>query len=466
MQIGLAPSLEIGVIVESPPPGRVERLSLAEITSGEFTGPPMDLAELMAGIDPITLSQNAQLLAAALADPAPPPETVPANAIRHDSGDLRFLKFQNGDGVIVIHVDVHDREGETMISTAGTRWNLHGVESFENGTSLYLHHLDNPTAEQRIILWPPDRGTFNSFTEATNTVELQKELNRRDARWTRQPAKVWEASLTYLKQIFPKYRIRERDPRAAAFGDPPDPHRFQMVADPNPPAVQVLDRLIDRVIFDLVGTEWQCLNWGNPAPTHLQLRYGSQGRSLDLAIDWEVLTAGPGTDPAALPLGFVHRQLVNYQLHENWELLLQALTAGPTLLGKPEYHLPAPAGFQIELWSADPRIQLPYLQPRILGQNAGTLLDLRDSHWGARTRTSPDSMTVNLHFFSAAPGPRQDSAALEVDIDLVTHRVTSPHFPGWMPLGRLQEQVRNVRGEKWLLEDLPVRLNQGLSVGL
>jgi hypothetical protein len=111
----------------------------------------------------------------------------------------------------------------------------HKVEQFENGTTLYLHHLDHPTVEQRIMLWPPDKGTFESFAEAMPPSKLAAELRRRDARLSAKPAKAVKPPADYLRGIVQKWKIAKPDGWQAAIGaNSPalDPLRFEFALVP------------------------------------------------------------------------------------------------------------------------------------------------------------------------------------------------------------------------------------------
>ncbi|MBC7772273.1 MAG: hypothetical protein H7210_07255, partial [Pyrinomonadaceae bacterium] len=81
-------------------------------------------------------------------------ETPAPHTYSQDPGTPVFMSFTSTDGHRLTQVSVDNRQGRSCFTTAGTRWDIHGLESFENGRSVYLHHLDNPTLEQRVIIWP------------------------------------------------------------------------------------------------------------------------------------------------------------------------------------------------------------------------------------------------------------------------------------------------------------------------
>jgi hypothetical protein len=55
---------------------------------------------------------------------------------------------------------------------------------------------------------------------------------------------------------------------------------------------------------------------------------------------------------------------------------------------------------------------------------------------------------------------------LELTVDLISHRVTTAGYPGSTSLGMLQAMLRNIRGAKWLAEDLPRWMAKGRDVPL
>lgn len=474
LHIALTPGMDVAVIVETSGSLHVELVPLAQIRQCEFTGPPQELAELIPGIEPARLTRISQLLAAVTMETAPATaeEKVAPAVSSVSSGSLTFHSSQTPEGVLWVHVVVADRDGETMFSTFGTRWNLHGVESFESGTSLYLHHLDNPTVEQRVILWPPDRGTFQSFSEAQSPTELTAELVKRDAQWTEKPAVHTEPTQAYLRRIARKFPFSSRNDALALLGrEDPGPDRFALQTVTRKTAkgasvrnVQVTDTLLKSVLFDLTGTDWHCLARSTIAPDQLSLRYGPKGPALKLTVDWIDGAAIVNTDPTVLPLSFVARQLIHFQLHEHWPVLLAALSAGPVSSGEPELKLPAPTGFQLDLWPGEPHVALPFLQPRIVDPRGRTLVDFRTSNWGAVVRVNPAESQLALQLISSAPGERINDPSLEVWLDLVTHRVSSRHFAGWTPLGLFQRLVRTVSGVPWMREELPLWLAKGKSL--
>ena len=151
-----------------------------------------------------------------------------------DPGTARFMATRSAEGVHVVHATLSSRKGARLFDTADTRWNVHGIEVFENGTSLYLHHLDHTTVEQRIIIWPPDKGTFESFSEGQSLKKLRAELERRDRKLTTKPAPTVEPKTKYLESIVPEYPPLFLPGEIEARGEDlrdMDPDRFQLVLD-------------------------------------------------------------------------------------------------------------------------------------------------------------------------------------------------------------------------------------------
>jgi hypothetical protein len=122
------------------------------------------VSDILETISPGELSRDAQLISEALSSWT----TLSEEPSRAAFVPLRvsFQKTFTPEGILVVQASLELSDGQTVLVTAGTRWNVHGIEQFENGVSLYLHHLDHPMVEQRIIFWPPDRGTPESFDSA------------------------------------------------------------------------------------------------------------------------------------------------------------------------------------------------------------------------------------------------------------------------------------------------------------
>lgn len=455
----LTPAMRVAVIASDT---HAESLALEEIERAEVHGMPIAPTAALEALAPETLARHAQLLSQ-LGDPAPS-RPQKARKPAFDPGTVAFQTATQPDGTFVVHATVSTRDGTPIFTTAGTRWNLHGTDRFENGTHLYLHHLDHPTTEQRLIVWPPDTGSFDSFGESQPLPTLRRELEERAARLAAKPARPFAPPAAWFNRIQEEYPVIPPDGRAAAFGADPDDDfdRFELrLAVPrrkdgrrvhNPCLVDVLG---EAFLFNLVDTDWHATFQRVPPTFTLTLHHvRCEGSSLEIEIEPRRLIARIDRRPAELPLGFVERTLRNFELYARWDLMLAALHAGPPAAKKPDVVLPLAPGYFAELWSADPTYPLPFLQPRILGRDGGALLDLRTTAWATRIQADPTQPRLTLQLLSHEEKKREAGPKLELQLDLVTRRVTCAGRKGTLPLGMLQKILHHARGLKWLGEEL------------
>jgi len=470
MCAALTPQMRVAIVVDDT---RVETLSLNEIEQCEPFGEPMSLAEALAAVPSETLSGRAQLLSAALAASALGTGGQATGAF--DQGKIVLLPAPALNGVDVMHVTVQARDGQTIFSTADTRWNLHGVEQFENGTSLYLHHLDHPAAEQRIMLWPPDKGTFESYAEALPPSHLEKELHRRDAALAAKPAKPVEPPAVYFREIMVKWPIAEKDGWEEAFGaDPPslDPARFEFVLVPRTVSDSrqvrnpcLTDIMKEEIIFNLVDTDWDATGEQEKRNWHLALSHASSfGRKTTLHVDVDRRAATVDEGGTLLSLGWIERHLRNFALYELWEPMIGALLAGPVKRKHPDVVIPIAGGFNAALWAGEPRFPAPFLQPHIVDSEGRTILDLRATTWSAAILADAKRPVVTLVFSSGVQETPRATNPYPLDLDLVTHRVTCPNLKGSTTIGMIQSMVRRISGMKWMLEELPKWFAKGQSL--
>lgn len=447
----------------------VATVPLALIERGEAHGPAVTPEAAIAAVEPERLARDARLLAAAQAATTPARPDAPAP----DPRTIELIGASGTDGIFVVHAAVSTQPGHTIFSTAGTRWNLHGFETFANGTSLYLHHPDHPTVEQRIILWPPDTGTFESFAEAMPLAALRRELERRDARLSRRPAKVVRPPAAWFKTIRPKYACLPDDGRARMFGEEPDDFeryelRFSEATTREGRKVRqpcLLDIKAETVLFQLIGTAWSGTAERSGEEFAFTLQdTGASGAVVRFIVDPRRLSARLADDGQPWPLAFFQRALHNFALHEQWDFLRAALYAGPPGLREPDHVWPLHGDFRVELWSGDVRFPIPFLQPLILSPDKRPLLDLRTTAWGAIVQPVPGAPRVRLQLVSHEEKDRLADARLTLELDLVAHRATCLGCEGSTSLGMIQSLVRHVRGTQWLREDLPAWMAKGRYV--
>ena len=465
----LVPAREAVAIVQGR---RVRLVPLATIEGSELNGPPLDPSAAIAAIPPDRLARDAQLLAQAQADgsAAPPPQS-PAR----DPGRIDLHASRGADGILVVHATVSTRDGRALFSTAGTRWNLHGHERFENGTTLYLHHPEHPTVEQRILIWPPDTGTFDSFAEAVPLEALRRELERRDTRLSRRPAKRLTPPAAWFREIIPVYPEPYDDGKARIFGpDEDDFDRFEIrlverpIADGrkvrNPCLIDVAS---EKILFQLIDTAWD----GDVVRTGKEFVFslehaGPSGAVVRFIVDPRRLSARMADDGHPWPLGFFERSLHNFALYEKWDLLRAALHVGPPGPKQPDLMLPFAGDYRVEFWSATAWFPLPFLQPHVVAPDGRTLLDLRTTAWAAVVRIVPGTQQVRLRLVSHEAKDRLADPRLELAVDLPSQRVTAAGYPGSTSLGMIQAMVRNIRGSTWLAEELPRWMTKGRDVPL
>jgi hypothetical protein len=470
MAVALTPRMQLAAITDD---ARVEILDLQDIEKCEAFGPPAAIADILAAIPPIELARNAQLLSEALSSATPvgeeplPNAVVPLRVYLQDS--------HTPEGIHFLHAALELPDGKVVLSTAGTRWNLHGIEHFENGTSLYLHHLDHPTVEQRIIFWPPGQGTFDSFAEAMPATALAKELHRRDEELSAKPAQPLKPPASYFRDIDREWPIEEKDGREEAFGeDSPamDPLRFELASVvrelkdgrsiQNPCLTDIMQ---EEILFNLVDTDWDASARQDGRNWSLSLRHVPHpGQTVTLYIDLDRRAAMIDTDSTLLSLGWIERHLRNFALYESWNAMHDALRRGPTKRKQPDLVIPLAEGFRAELWAGVPLYPLPFLQPHILDPNGNTVFDLRNTFWSAAIRSDGNVPKVILILSSGERSDRDLTSEYPLNLDLISHRVTCASLEGFTTIGMLQGVVRGVRGVKWMLEELPKWFAKGKSV--
>jgi hypothetical protein len=136
--------------------------------------------------------------------------------------------------------------------------------------------------------------------------------------------------------------------------------------------------------FDLSGSSWHAQAKGADGHWAMSLtRLPEPSHNLMVEIDAREWTCRIEKPEATLPLDFVQRHLINSVLYGSWESLLEALKAGPRAEDEPAVVVPLTAADgAIEMWNGRADVDLPFLQPRVVGPKGRVLLDLRASSWG------------------------------------------------------------------------------------
>ena len=421
---------------------------------------------------------TAEQIAATIAEAQRQVMAAAAESMKMDPGTASFLSAFAKTGEHIALASVADRHGKPLFSTAGTRWNVHGVEQFENGTSLYLHHLDHPCIEQRVIIWPPDNGTFESFAESMPLAALGAELHKRGEALAKKPATPFEPPAGYFRDSAFKPRKfyippPDRDGDRAPF----DPDRFVIDAEPAEvngerlaAELDIFEKKNKNRIFSLVGSGWDAQVEISGPLVNVTLRPPSDvKKTVKLWIDLENFVVRLPDRSEALPIDWVERHIRNFVLYGLWDEFLASLKAGPRPAETPDLALAVPGGFTLELWPGETRHALPFLQPRVIDKKGQPVFDARGSQWGAMVDMDDRRPMVVLRLVSTDIAEREDrfaGAKYALTLDLVSRRAVIGGMEGGTFVGRLQEMVQRVRGVKWLVEELQELTKKGKLVPL
>lgn len=403
---------------------------------------------------------------------APPAPPIVADVdLGLSPGEIQFLAFTGKDGRGLVQFNVADRDGKPILSSAGTRWDVHGLETFENGRSLYIHHADDPTRLKRIIVWPPDKATFESFAEAMTPQAFRAELQKLDAAATKNPkepapAKDYTRSVKKIEPyIPPKPRNTGREeeiPQELRFEvefEEHDAARNHVINTP-----RLVDTYNDAPMLDLTRTQWDATHEREGTRITLSLRHFPDGdKSLDIRT--EPMTGMATVNGSELPLTILERHLINYELYDDWDALRAAIAIKPAIAPKAraEVMLKGPAASTIELWPGDSAVALPFMQMRILNAAGRAILDTRGSMWTALIERSDEAITLEL--INGDPDERSE-IPLRIQINPVSHRVTSEFIPGSTALAALQPAIHQCRTASWMLEELQELFARGKDLPL
>lgn len=399
-----------------------------------------------------------------------------------DPGTLRLMRFTATDGACCTLFKLHTRDGKEMLSTAHTRWDLVGYQFGENVCTLRLVHADDPLERRRIIAWPPDFATFDTFAEQEPVEAIQNALLDID-RERREAPRVLVPPQEYVASLRPPPPPPPPKPIAAYFrGDltitaeslaqAEQPDRFTLETEDVEIAPHRFEREIrfcnqaGRIVFDLFGCGWI----GSAAWHDDRWRCGisrATGEEMECSftIDPETYQARVD-DGRALPLAFVEYQLRSYHFHDRPEALRAALDHGPRERNEPvvtvrvrdgmahalrldqpvreadaEAHPRSTAhvatddadavstpSCTLELWRGAAAIRAPFLQPRLLAPDGRVLFDLRGTHWGAMIEWEFPLFPAD---FSAPPDPpaSPDHAASSPRVMEMAGDSTLKHLP-------------------------------------
>lgn len=414
---------------------------------------------------------------------APPPAAAPFSYKQLlDPGGVRFLSFTATDGRALTHVAVTSKSGEPMLSTLGTRWDCHGIESFENGHSLFLHHADDPLLQRRVIVWPPKKATLNSFSEADTPSAIEAILREEDAKAQAKPQGFLPAK-GYTGTFPPLEEYRPRSDKRYFKGEEEGEEDFSrftietgstpLASDDEARPPRITDARTKTVMFDLFDTLWDgsISSGGGLFKADLVFAAHSEWK-LSLLIDPFAATArldGPVQDGAAqsIPLSAAAAALRNFTMHFSFEALLSHLAfACPT--NQPSIELNSRDGFQIELWPGDPRTRTPFLQPRILNPAGRAILDLRGTDWGTQIRTNSKGPSLTMCLFHKDPSDRDMSSPRWLMLDLPSQRfsndlgkVRNDFVAGTACLARLQIIALTCRSTRQLWSELHEEFKRG-----
>jgi hypothetical protein len=445
-QIGISPGLRLIVVAVAD--NRFEILIPEQISACEVITSDMPA---IAPANPATTSEDAES--------------------RQSPGGIQFLAFTGKDGRGQVQFTASDRDGNAILSTAGTRWDVHGMETFENGRSLYVHHIDDPSLLKRIIIWPPRSATLDSFAEAVTPAELAKQLEEMDAQAAANPQEP-PLPKDYIKSVGTIKPYIPPSPKDLGREDEiEDSERFEVdftehEVGPNQWAKspRLIDILTDVLMLDLTQTQWDASVDQDGADMVFTLRHFPDGdRELEFRTD--PITGMARVNGVELPLTVLNRHLVNFELYDNWEALMATLAQAPAIAPKPraEVLLKAPLGFSIELWPGDARSPLPFLSPRIVSPKGKAILDMRGSVWTALVE--PGDSRITLELINADAEERSD-VPLRIDINPTSPRVTSDSIPGSTVLAALGPAIQECRTASWMLEELQELFTRGKDIPL
>jgi len=341
------------------------------------------------------------------------PQPMEARKTGRPVCSLACMAFMSSeDGRKLVHAAVRTGDtGEPVLSTLGTRWDLHGHEVDTTDLILHLHHADDPLLHKTVLVWPIGEASFGDLEGATSGRNIQAEIVRLDTEARTRPRGVAPAR-DYVPP--PPHEIAEPKSSGRHFRGEVEhdntarpkhlpaseyvietcaieiaPHRYE-------DELRLKHPHVARPALDLFesgwcgsaecgGHEWRFDLWYPPI----------ESRRLTLTVK-----PGPGTArvnrvAGTLPLRFVEMHLAAFRLHDDFEAMLRALGAGPTAPDQPALTIPIGTVDRVprlEFWRA-PEPRSPLFQPRLVTAAGRAELDLRGTAW-----------TISIHAWPGSAG--------------------------------------------------------------
>jgi hypothetical protein len=108
-------------------------------------------------------------------------------------------------------------------------------------------------------------------------------------------------------------------------------------------------------------------------------------------------------------------------------------------------------------------VDLPFLQPRIVGPKGRVLLDLRASSWGAMVRELGSQVELRL---VNAEEKKLHAAKVRLLLDVMSQRVTSPDMKGSTSVGELHRLAHAGISTPVLMPSLKEEMARGIDLPL
>lgn len=388
-------------------------------------------------------------------------------------------------GVPVVTAIVQSEAGEPILDLSGTQFDAHGVDAGDNYFTIHLTHPGQPGKLVRLLIWPPDSGTLDTFSESMPLPALRKVLQASDEQLRRRPQDP-KPSREYLAGLQPTSRadrrhMRDDDPRRT------DPERFAIRREEwevrpgkSVPVTSLIDQILSEPTFSLSGAGIEADIAPGDSPTVFRLMvkpWPGMSQPLVITLDADARLAVIPGSKRAVPLEFVERVLRAALCFDRPESLQMTLSAGPREWNQPVFALTRGDDVIVELWPGWERDGMSVLAPRVLGPSDRVVLDLRGTDWGARVtaddphvhageRAIPDGDTVTLHLVTQSGVRHERVLDRPIALNARTRRVTMPGVRGWTTAGVLQHLANEFGAPSVLLDNLMEALANGEGLPL